>query len=75
MVEGPGQAFPVAVRLLDPDESNLERPALSAKASASPTASPAAVRADVGRPVLVAGLILLSLETWLLQRRIRGTRR
>ena len=75
MVEGPGLAFPVAVRLLDPDESNLERPALSAKASASPMASPAAVRADVGRPVLVAGLILLSLETWLLQRRIRGTRR
>jgi hypothetical protein len=74
-VEGPGLALPVAVRLLDPEESNVDRPALPSEASVSPSASAAAGRADVSRFVLAAGLILLSLETWLLQRRIRGTRR
>jgi len=74
IVEGPGVTLPVAVRLVDPDESNLDRPASPPEASLSLNAA-AADRADVSRPVLAAGLILLSLETWLLQRRMRGARR
>jgi Mg-chelatase subunit ChlD len=72
-VEGPGISIPVAVNLLDADESNLARAAIPVPAPASFPAGPSAsARVELARALLAAALALLTFETWLTHRRRRG---
>lgn len=74
-VEGPAFRRAFAVRLTDPEESNVDRSESQADSPRVDEAREATERADLSRPLLSIALPVLSVETWLLQRRLRGRRR
>jgi hypothetical protein len=73
-VEGPAFRQVFAVRLADPEESNVDRPEAQAEDPRVDEAREATERSDLSRPFLAIALPVLSVETWLLQRRLRGRR-
>jgi hypothetical protein len=75
-VEGPGVRSWFAVNLLDPEESRLDAPAGPRVASARNDGAVASARMRIEhvRPFLAVAVPLLSIEIWLLQRRMRSAR-
>jgi hypothetical protein len=72
-IDGPDISIPIAVNLLDAEESNLARAAIPAPAPATflPVPPPSA-RVELVRALLAVALQLVSFETWLLHRRMRA---